>query len=83
MIIASVFTYIYNVRLIQQAQKRLKKDSLILVSVDLIKNPINGSLFLDEHVDSTKLVPGDMFYLHENSRVPCDCIVLEGCCLVN
>lgn len=37
LIVASLFTYVYNVQLLQQAQRKLKEDSEIRVSVDLLK----------------------------------------------
>jgi P-type E1-E2 ATPase len=32
---------------------------------------------------SDEIVPGDILYLREGDKVPCDCIVLMGSVLVN
>ena len=37
LIVASLFTYVYNVRLLQQTQRKLKDDSEVRVSIDLLK----------------------------------------------
>ena len=42
----------------------------------------NQSLFYSE-INNCDLLPGDIIYLKENDFVPCDCIILEGECVVN
>ncbi len=34
-------------------------------------------------IDNCDLLPGDIIYLKTNDFVPCDCLILEGECLVN
>jgi P-type E1-E2 ATPase len=72
----------FNVRHLQQAQTKLKEDSEIRVNIDLLKQSRTG-VVMEEHVDSERLVPGDLFYLKEKGRVPCDCLILTGAALVN
>lgn len=43
LIVASLFTYIYNVQLLQQAQRKLKEDSEVRVSVDVLHQSRNGA----------------------------------------
>ena len=42
----------------------------------------NNSNFYYE-INNYELLPGDIIYLKSNDFVPCDCIILEGECLVN
>ena len=42
----------------------------------------NNSNFYYE-INNCDLLPGDIIYLKSNDFVPCDCIILEGECLVN
>ena len=44
--------------------------------------------FLNDHnfyceIKNCELLPGDIIFLKSNDFVPCDCIILEGDCLVN
>ena len=42
----------------------------------------NGSGFFYE-IKNCDLLPGDIIYLKSNDLVPCDCLILEGECIVN
>lgn len=80
--IASIFVYIYDVRLLQQGQTKLRIDSLIATVVSYISKDNNDQTqLLKGH--SEVLVPGDMFYLGEKQIVPCDCIILKGSAFIN
>ena len=35
------------------------------------------------NIDNCDLLPGDIIYLNTNDFVPCDCLILEGECMVN
>ena len=43
---------------------------------------LNKSDFYYE-INNCDLLPGDIIYLKSNDRVPCDCLILEGECIVN
>ena len=47
------------------------------------KNKIinKSDLFLE--IDNSEILPGDILYLKSNDFVPCDCLILEGECIVN
>lgn len=62
LIVASLFTYVYNVQLLQHAQRKLKDDSEVRASVDLLKQS-HSNVVLEQQVGSEKLVPGDIFYM--------------------
>jgi P-type E1-E2 ATPase len=81
LIIASLITYLYNVALLQQTQKKLKEDSLISVSVQILVGDADKAML--EHRKSEELVPGDLFYLKSGDKVPCDSIILIGAGLAN
>lgn len=34
-------------------------------------------------IDSSELVPGDIIFVNEGMKLPCDCVLLSGCVLVN
>jgi hypothetical protein len=51
LIIASLFTYVYNIRLLQQAQRKLQSDSEIRLHIDLLKYH-RGNIVIDEQVQS-------------------------------
>ena len=36
-----------------------------------------------EEVDSTELVPGDIFAINSNMKLPCDCVLISGEILLN
>ena len=42
---------------------------------------LNNSFYYE--IKNIDLLPGDIIYLKENDLVPCDCLILEGECLVN
>lgn len=80
--IASIFTYIYDVRLLRQAQIKLRLDSLVATVISYLSKDANDEFqLLKGH--SEVLVPGDLFYIGEKQIVPCDCIVLKGSAFIN
>ena len=36
-----------------------------------------------KEIKSYEIVPGDIFEIANGSTIPCDCIILEGECIVN
>ena len=47
------------------------------------KHKINESVNFYFEIKNCDLLPGDVIYLQENDIVPCDCLILEGECIVN
>ncbi len=47
------------------------------------KHKINESVNFYFEIKNCDLLPGDVIYLQENDVVPCDCLILEGECIVN
>ena len=41
----------------------------------------NSDVFYE--IKNCDLLPGDIIYLKSNDLVPCDCLILEGECIVN
>lgn len=79
---ASIATYIYDVRLLQKGQIKLRADSLIATAVSYLSRDSDNMIkLLRDH--SEVLVPGDLFYIGEKQIVPCDCVVLKGSAFMN
>ena len=47
------------------------------------KHKINESMNFYFEIKNCDQLPGDIIYLRENDVVPCDCLILEGECIVN
>ena len=47
------------------------------------KNKIINKSDLFCEIDNNEILPGDIIYLKSNDFVPCDCLILEGECIVN
>ena len=44
-------------------------------------NELNNNFYIE--IDNIDLLPGDIIYLKSNDFVPCDCILIEGECIVS
>ena len=47
------------------------------------KHKINGGLDFYYEIKNCELLPGDIVFLKTDDVVPCDCLILEGECIVN
>ena len=47
------------------------------------KNKLGDNNFNSTEIKNIDLLPGDILFLKTNDYVPCDCLILEGECIVN
>ncbi len=54
-----------------------------ILDIKVFRNNNNNEFKQPTDIISTELVPGDLFVISDNMKLPCDCVLISGEVLLN
>lgn len=76
----TIVSMIISVWIIRSEQKKI--NSMANDTIVKVVRKVNGQTHTEE-IDSKLLVPGDIIEVKQDSKLPCDVILIDGQCLIN
>lgn len=80
-LVTSLFSIILELQDLRDSQKHMKE--MVDYHCKLTVKRRNNDIVEYKQIDSDDLVPGDIFIVPQNIKLPCDAILLTGSCVVN
>lgn len=75
--VMSLVTVVMTIYEIRKGLSDLNKMSIFKIDVEVYRDNV------DTTISSENLVPGDIIKIPDNSKIPCDILLLSGSCIIN